>query len=144
MNEVSQFRLYVLRAMYLLITLGLAIAVIPGIFHHAKPWGVSEGANQCMLAAFWALSALGLRYPLQMLPVLLWELTWKSIWLIIVAAPLRFASTMDQATGAMASEILVVVLIPFVIPWDYVIAHYVRKPGNPWRSTARMEKLGDL
>jgi hypothetical protein len=23
-----------------------------------------------------------------------------------------------------------------VIPWRYVVAHYVRKPGDPWRSAA--------
>ena len=58
-----------------------------------------------MLAAFGALSALGLRCPLQMLPVLLWELLWKSIWLIVVAVPLWSAGRMDQTTWTMASAI---------------------------------------
>jgi len=33
-----------------------------------------EAAVACMLAAFLALSVLGSRYPLQMLPLLMWEL----------------------------------------------------------------------
>ncbi|MDQ0876168.1 hypothetical protein QFZ77_004827 [Paenibacillus sp. V4I3] len=77
-----------LRALYLHIIMGLGIEVWPGVIHHEKPWELMEGVVQCMLAAFSALSVLGLRYPLQMLPLLLWELVWKSIWLIVVALSL--------------------------------------------------------
>lgn len=141
MNDVSLFRLYLLRAMYLLIAVGLGIVVMPGIFHHDQPWERMEGVTQCMLAAFWALSVLGLRYPLQMLPVLLWELVWKTIWLSVVAAPLWFSGQMDQSTAAFASDILWVAIIPFVIPWGYVYANYVKKPGNRWRTEAATQEL---
>ena len=85
-----------------------------------------------MLAAFGALSALGLRCPLQMLPVLLWELLWKSIWLIVVVVPLRSAGRMDQTTWTMASAIFWVAIVPIAIPWPYVFENYVKKPGNRW------------
>ncbi|MEO6920767.1 MAG: hypothetical protein ABI171_17430 [Collimonas sp.] len=134
MNDVSLFRLYLLRALYLLIVVGLGTVVIwPGFIRHHKPWELMEGVVQCMLAAFWTLSILGLRYPLQMLPVLLWELAWKSIWLVVVAAPLWSAGKMDDATLAMAITILWVVIVPFVIPWRYVFAYYVQKRGDRWR-----------
>jgi hypothetical protein len=133
MNEVSLFRLYLLRAMYLLIVVGLGIVVWPGVFHREEPWELMEGVVQCMLVAFSFLSLLGLRYPLQMLPMLLWELVWKSVWLIIVVLPLWSAGQMDQSTWAVASSCLLVVLIPFVIPWRYVFAHYVKKGGDRWR-----------
>jgi hypothetical protein len=38
-----------------------------------------EDVVQGMLAAFSALSLLGLRYPLQMLPLLLWEMLWRYV-----------------------------------------------------------------
>lgn len=133
MNEVSLFRLYLLRALYLLIIVGLGIVVWPGVIHHDKPWELMEGVVQCMLAAFSALSVLGLRYPLKMLPLLLWELLWKSIWLIIVALPLWFSGQMDEKTWATASSCLLVVIFPFVIPWRFVFAHYVKKRGDRWR-----------
>jgi hypothetical protein len=133
MKEISLFRLYLLRAMYLLVVVGLGLVVWPGVIHHEKPWELMEGVVQCMLVAFWALSVLGLRYPLQMLPVLLWELVWKSIWLIVVALPLWSAGQMDESTWGMTSECLLVVIIPFVIPWRFVFAHYVKKRGDRWR-----------
>lgn len=133
MNDVSLFRLYLLRAMYLLIVIGLGVWAMPGVIHHQHPWELHNGVVQCMLAAFWALSILGLRYPLQMLPVLLWELIWKSIWLAIVAFPLWRTNQMDEATRVMASSILWVVIIPFVIPWGYVFKNYLQRSGDRWK-----------
>ncbi|MDQ0193062.1 hypothetical protein [Paenibacillus wynnii] len=132
MNEVSLFRLYLLRGLYLLIIVGLGIVVWPGVIHQEEPWELMEGVVACMLAAFSALSVLGLRYPLQMLPLLLWELVWKSIWLIVVALPLWFSGQMDESTWATASSCLLVVIFPFVIPWRYVFTHYVKKHGDRW------------
>jgi hypothetical protein len=133
MNEVSLVRLYLLRALYLLVVVGLGVVVMPGIIHHDKPWELNEGVVQCMLAAFWASSVLGLRYPLQMLPVLIWELLWKCAWLIVVAAPLWTHGYMDESTWSVASAVLWVVIIPFVIPWQFVYRNYLQKNGDAWR-----------
>jgi hypothetical protein len=133
MNEISLFRLYLLRALYLLVVVGLSIKVWPGIIYHKEPWELKEGVVECMLFAFSALSVLGLRYPLQMLPLLLWELLWKLIWLIVVAVPLWSAGTMDESTWEIAINVLVVAVFPFFIPWRYVYAHYVKKRGERWR-----------
>lgn len=133
MTEVSVFRLYLLRALYLLVSVGLGLVVWPGVIHHDKPWELMQGVEQCMLAAFSALSILGLRYPLQMLPLLLWEILWKAIWLLVVAYPLWAAGQLDQQTAGVATDCLVVVIFPFLIPWDYVYAHYLKRRGDPWR-----------
>ncbi len=136
MTDVSLFRLYLLRALYLLIVVGLGTVVWPGVIHHDKPWALMDGVVACMLAAFSALSVLGLRYPLQMLPLLLWELAWKSIWLAVVALPLWQSGQMDEATRATTWQCLMVVIIPFIIPWRHVVARYVRQGGDRWRIAA--------
>ena len=132
MTEVSLLRLYALRATYLLIVVGLGIEIWPGLIHHEKPWELMQGVVSCVLAAVSALAILGLRYPLQMLPLLLFELSWKSIWLIVVALPLWTAQQMDADTWATASACLMGVIFPFVIPWPYVCANYVTKHGDRW------------
>lgn len=133
MNEVSSFRLYTLRAMYLLIVVGLGIVVWPGVIHQDRPWELMEGTVACMLAAFSALSILGLRYPLQMLPLLLWELVWKTLWLGIVALPQWWAGHIDESIKPSIFACSLVVLVYIAIPWRYVFAHYVKKPGDRWR-----------
>lgn len=133
MHDISLLRLYLLRALYLLVVVGLGVVVMPGVVHHENSWELNQGVVQCMLAAFWATSILGLRYPLQMLPVLIWELAWKCTWLIVVAIPLWMRGQMDEPTWAVASAVLWVVIIPFVIPWRYVFKNYLQKSGDNWR-----------
>lgn len=95
MTEVSTFRLYLLRAAYLLFAVGLGSTIWPQILHHPTPWPLWHGVGCSLLAAVSALWLLGLRYPLKMLPLFLFELAWKAIWLIAVALPLWLVHQMD-------------------------------------------------
>ena len=52
MNEVPLFRLYLLRAMYLFIVIGLGLYLWPGVLKPDKHWELMEGQATCMLAAF--------------------------------------------------------------------------------------------
>lgn len=80
------------------------------------------------------MAALGLRYPLQMLPLLLFELVWKSIWLIAVAYPLWSAQQIDADTMETVKACLMgIVLFPIAMPWPYVRAKYVKMPGDRWK-----------
>src|SRR5271169_1477100 len=98
MMEVSTLRLYLMRALYLLIFVGLGSEIWPLIIHHSKPWDLMHGVACSLLAALSALMAWGIRYPLQMLPLLLFELLWKAIWLAAVALPLWSAHHLDPDT----------------------------------------------
>ncbi|ESQ88314.1 hypothetical protein ABAC460_16775 [Asticcacaulis sp. AC460] len=132
MSNVSGFRLYLLRAIYLLITVAQGLNIWPLILHHDKAWGMNEGVVICMMGALTALSAFGLRYPLLMLPLLLWEIVWKTIWLIVVAIPLWLSGAMDKATAETAFACGLVVIIYAAVPWGYVVSHYITRSGDPW------------
>lgn len=140
MTEVSTFRLYLLRATYLLIFLGQGYIQLPTILHHSTTrW---HGTGSSMLTATALLVVFGIRYPLQMLPMLLYELLWKSIWLIVFALPLWLNHNIDPPTAeAVKACLLGWVIFPIVIPWSYVYENYVKKPGDRWtrrtRSTAK-------
>lgn len=131
--EVSVFRLYALRAGYLLLVVGLGSEIWPAMIHHTKPWTLMHGVANSMLAAISALAVLGLRYPLKMLPLLFFELMWKAVWLTAIALPLWSAGHMDADTASTVHDCLVGVVFLIVIPWSYVVANYVKKPGDRWR-----------
>ena len=132
MPEVSLFRLYFLRAMYLFTVVGFGMYLLPNILHHSKPWEFWEGIVQCMLLTFWLLSVLGIRYPLQMLPVMLWEIVWKVLWYLMVALPQYQSGHMDDATVANAITCAPVLLLIIAMPWRYVFQRYVKQAGDPW------------
>lgn len=137
MTDVTTFRLYLMRAMYLIIAVGLGSIMWPRLLQHGH-WGLMEGVAFALLGALSALAALGVRYPLQMLPLLLFELLWKAIWLLAVALPLWLGHQLDPETmGTVYDCLLGIVLCPIVIPWRYAMEHYVRKPGDRWRSVNR-------
>jgi hypothetical protein len=136
MSEVSTWRLYLLRGMYLLIAVGLTLTVWPSIV--APPNSVANASTviRSLLGALALLSVLGLRYPLKMLPLLLFELLWKVIWVVAFALRMWLAGGLDDyASETLFACMMGVVLVPIVMPWGYVFRHYFKAPGDPWRQT---------
>jgi hypothetical protein len=85
-----------------------------------------------MLAAVAIVAAIGIRYPLQMLPVLFFEIAWKSIWLIAVGLPLWSANQLDPDSAENARAcIFGVILFSLVVPWPYVFRSFFRSPPDP-------------
>ena len=124
------FRLYLMRFAYLGNFVGLGFNVWPEIISHTGAWDPVKGAAFSFWAALSALSGLGIRYPLKMLPLLLLQLLYKSIWLIAVYLPLRSAG---QSTGLTKAMVIGVVGDLIVIPWSYVLDNYVKRRGDRWR-----------
>ncbi|HEY0919063.1 hypothetical protein [Devosia sp.] len=73
MNEPSALRLNLLRAGYALIVVGQGIRLAPQLLDPSYGWELQRSVVVSMLTAMVLLSALGLRYPLKMLPVLFFE-----------------------------------------------------------------------
>jgi hypothetical protein len=133
-SELSLFRLYLLRAMYLLIGLAQGSQTWPAIVHHTKPWDMWHGVGMSFLGALTALSLLGVRYPVRMLPLLIFELAWKLLWVLAIWLPLWLAHRVDVDTADVFFSIFLgVVLVPLVLPWGYVWKNYVTAPGDRWK-----------
>lgn len=136
MTDVSTLRLYLLRAMYLLMAVGLGITVWPGIL---APGNVSHMGSvvRSMLGALALMSLWGLRYPVRMLPVLLFEFMWKVIWVVAFALGPWLSGDLDpDSQETLFSCLMGVVLVPIAVPWDYIYRHYIRAPGDRWRGEA--------
>ena len=131
-TELPLTRLHLMRGGYLLMGVGLALVKWPLLPDaHALPH--DEGVTLCLLTAMSVLAFLGLRYPVRLLPVLLFESAWKLLWLALVAFPKFATGTLDADTTDTVVNCSLVVVILAVIPWRYVWRTYVDAPGDRWR-----------
>ena len=133
MTGVSPIRLWVMRAMYLIMAVGIGLTIWPLIVSHSPGLPRMTGVAFALLGTIGLLALLGLRYPLQMLPLLLVELTWKAIWLIAFAGPRWLDGTLDEGMRTTVFETSLGAVLIVVIPWRYVWANYGSRPGDPWR-----------
>jgi hypothetical protein len=116
--------------MYMLVVIGGGILFLPQLIGHEPS---ARGVIPSMLGGVWVLACFGVRYPLQMLPILLFELAWKTIWFIDYGLPQwRAGVHTPQFTEDFKAITLGVILIP-IIPWGYVFRHYLKKLGERWR-----------
>jgi hypothetical protein len=128
---VSLTRLYVLRAGFLIMTAPGIFLTLPDLLN---PDPVARGVLPSMLNGLWVVCFLGLRYPLQMLPIFLFEFVWKTLWLVSYGAPQWLAG---KRTPQMQEDIIMIgaasIVFALVIPWDHVYRRYVEQPGDRWR-----------
>ena len=131
--EVSLFRLYTLRVAYFVMAAGLGVYIWPLVIHHTNELAITKGAQLALLAGLGATAALGLRYPVKMVPILLFEMVWKAIYLIAFALPLWSARQINEAVAEDIKAVLMVVIFIPLIPWRYLFAQYVMKRGDRWK-----------
>jgi hypothetical protein len=130
-HEVSLLRLYVLRATYLLLVVGLGGMIVPDVISHPL---ISRGVIPSLLGAVWLLAFVGLKYPLEMLPLLMFEFAWKALWAVAYGLPQWSEGHLPATFTEDSLNIgLGVILMPLVIPWGYVWRHYVKQAGARWR-----------
>jgi len=133
MADVSLSRLYVLRATYLIIVVGLGVDIWPSILGHEGPWKLAGSVVVSLLGGVTLIASLGIRYPLKMIPLLLFELVWKSIWLLAVALQQWRLGPLDAGMLESVKACLMgIVILPLVIAWRSVVTEFVRARGDRW------------
>ena len=130
--DLSQTRLHLLRVGYLLTGVGLAIVKWP-LLPDAASLPLYEGVTLCLLTAMSLLAILGLRHPVKLLPLLLFESAWKLLWLALVALPRASTGNLDAATAQTVVNCSLVVIIISVTPWRYVWKNYLHASADRWR-----------
>ena len=133
MQELSRFRINLLRATYLLIAVGLFIVMWPGIIMPSSLRADSDTVVRSLLGAMGLLSLLGVRYPVQMLPLMLFEFAWKVIWIVAFALPMAMGPGLDAyGQETLVNCVFGVVLLLLVLPFPYLVRQYLIKPSTPW------------
>ena len=130
-DGISLLRSWLLRANYLVWAIAGLVLALPPLF---RPDPTVRGMVPSMMGGLWAMGLLGVRYPLRMLPILLFEFAWKSIWLVAFGLPQWFAGT---GAATLRDDLISIgngpILFGLIIPWGYVYRHYIRAPAERWR-----------
>ena len=129
--DLSTLRLNVMRIGYAFMGLGLAVVKWP-LLARVSDLPPYEGVTLCMLTAMSLLALLGLRYPVRLLPVLLFESAWKLLWLALVAVPHLMSGDVDATLSQLMVNCSLVAVVLAVTPWRLVWARYVRAAGDRW------------
>lgn len=127
-HDVPLWRLYLLRVTYLLLVVGLGVFNLPELIW---PDPAGRGLIQGVLGGIWLLAFVGLRYPLQMLPLLLFEFAWKTVWLLNYGLPQWSSGDMPPTWAEDFQAIAFgVILMSLVIPWGYVWRRFIKGPAD--------------
>lgn len=130
---VATWRINAMRFLFLLIALVMGSAVWRQLLMDWESWDVMRGLAKSMLAALALLSLLGVRYPLQMLPLMLYEIAWKTVWLTLIAGRAWIAGKWTPGIESLFFDCIGIVIAFFIVPWRYVWARYFAQPMEPLR-----------
>lgn len=123
---VPRISVYLMRLVWILIALFVGRDSWTHIATHQGQWEPLEAVAWSVWAAFACFGLLGIFHTVRMIPLLLFEVFYKVLWLTLVAYPL-WAD--DKLTGSPAEGITYAfawVVLPVVaIPWPYVFRTYV-------------------
>lgn len=134
MTDLPLWRLNVMRIGYAFMGIGIAIVKWPLVIGYDRSMPLYEGVVAVLLTAMSLLAFLGLRYPVRLLPILLFETLWKLIWLSVVALPAAMSGDVTQAMSVVIVNSSLVLVIMAVVPWRFVWQRYVTAKGDPWRA----------
>ena len=122
-----------MRVAYAVMGVGLAVVKWPVVIGLDNSMPLYEGVVAVLLTAMSLLAFLGLRYPVRLLPILLFESLWKLIWLSVVALPAVAGGDMDQAMSEVIVNCSLVAIVLAAVPWRYVWQRYAVAKGDRWR-----------
>jgi hypothetical protein len=120
MSTPSTIRLSAMRLVFLLNFVMLALYAWPQIIGRAGSWDPLRGVAFSCWATLSLLAGIGIRYPLKMVPVLFFQLIYKTIWLLAIYLP-----GTSIATSLLPVMLGGVVVDLAVIPWAYVRSTFI-------------------
>jgi hypothetical protein len=126
---VRPVNVLLLRVLYFLMAAFVATDAWATIVQHRGPWDHVRAVAWCVWAAYPTLAVLGLLHPPRMLPIMVFMIFYKTLWLLVVAYPLWRAGTLAGSPAeGMARVFVWAPLLAAAVPWAYVWRTYVLPP----------------
>jgi hypothetical protein len=123
---VRRINIYVMRLFFALMFVFVATDSWKVILTHEGPWDPTRAVAWCTWTAYSTLALLGVFHTLRMLPIMLFMIFYKGLWLIVVAYPLWSAGTLEGSPAEGMSYMFLGIIIPILfMPWKYVFKKYI-------------------
>ena len=123
---VRPINVYLLRVLYFMMFAAVGLQMWKTILTHEGPWDHTKAVAFCVWAAYPTLGLFGLIKPLKWLPIVIFMIFYKTLWVIAVAYPLWRAGTLvGSPPEEMARVFMWAPVISLIVPWVYVFKNYV-------------------
>lgn len=123
---VRPINIYLLRLLYLLMIIGVGSEAWPALLNHEGTWDHTKAVAWCVWAAYPTLSVFGLFRPLRWLPLVVFMIFYKTLWLFVVAYPLwRNGTLAGSPPEEMAYVFVAAPFIALIVPWGYFFRKFV-------------------
>ena len=125
-DGVRPMNVYMLRTFFLLMFLFVGFDSWSYLLRHTGTWTPMASVAWCMFASYSLLSILGVFQPLKMLPIMIFMVLYKSLWLLFVAYPLWAAGQLAGSPMEAMARIFIWIPVAIVaVPWKYAFDKYV-------------------
>ena len=123
---VRRINIYVMRLFFALMFVFVATDSWTFILTHEGAFDPIKAVAWCTWAAYSTLALLGVFHTLRMLPIMLFMIFYKGLWLIVVAYPLWSAGTLKGSPAEEMAYMFSGIIIPILfMPWKYVFKKYI-------------------
>jgi hypothetical protein len=123
---VRPINIYLLRVLYFLMFAFVGLDSWRSIIAHAGPWDHVRAVAWCVWVAYPTLSFFGIFHPLRWLPIVVFMIFYKVLWVVVVAYPLwRVGTLAGSPADEMAHVFIGAPVVALFVPWGYVFRHFV-------------------
>jgi len=122
---VRPINVYLLRLFYFLMFIGVATEAWQKLATETS-WDHTKAVAWCVWAAYPTLAVFGLIRPLRWLPIFVFMIFYKTVWLFVVAYPLWRAGTLVGSTAEEMARVFVAApFLVIIVPWGYFVREFV-------------------
>lgn len=136
MPTVPLWQTWGLRLVFLLMVVFLGPYQWSMILGDTADWTPWRGVGHVFLATMAVVSLVGVFHPVKLLPVMLFEIGWKSLWLLAIAFPALLNNREIPDVLYFWPTVIGIVIMVVLVPWRYVWWLYFIQPIDPWRPVA--------
>ena len=136
-DGVTPIQVYLLRIVFVLTFIFIGMFSWTSIVNFQGEWSPVNAVAFCMWAAYSTMSVFGIIKPLKMLPIIVLQVFYKTVWLIIVAYPLWINGKLAGSEAEyMTNDFLWVVLPAVAMPWGYFFRGFFGRRKHVMAATA--------